>query len=64
MDFQKVFDTVNYHVLLKTLKHYDAWKIPNKEFASYLSNRKQFVSLNDYKSDLLMSIVVSLKAQY
>ena len=52
VDFQKAFDTVDYHILLKKLQCYDLRGISNKWFASYLSDRKQFVSINGYKSNL------------
>ena len=52
VDFQKVFDTVDHHILLKKLEYYGVRGISNKWFASYLSNRKQFVSINCYKSHL------------
>ena len=53
VDFQKAFDTVDHHILLKKLEYYGVRGISNKLFASYLSNRKQFVSINGYKSNLV-----------
>ena len=50
--FQKSFDTVDDHILLKELENYSVRGISNKWFASYLSNRKQFVSIISYKSNL------------
>ena len=52
VDFWKAFDTVDHHLLLKKLEYYGVRGISNKWFALYLSNRKQFVSINDYKSNL------------
>ena len=52
-DFQKAFDTVDHHILLNKLEYYGVRGISNKWFASYLSNRKQFVSINGYKSNLV-----------
>ena len=52
VDFQKGFNTVDHHILLKKLEYYGVRGISNKWLASYLSNRKQFVSINDYKSNL------------
>ena len=46
------FDTVDHHTLLKKLEYYGVRGISDKWFASYLSNRKQFVSINSYKSNL------------
>ena len=53
VDFQKAFDTVDHHILLKKLEYCGVRGISNKLFASYLSNRKQFVSINGYKSNLV-----------
>ena len=39
VDFQKTFDTVDYHILLKKLEYYGVRGISNKWFALYLSNR-------------------------
>ena len=36
----------------KKLKYYGVRRISNKWFVSYLSNRKQFASINGYKSNL------------
>ena len=52
VDFQKAFDTVDHHILLKKLAYYGVRGISNKWLTSYLSNRKQFVSINGYKSNL------------
>ena len=43
---------------------YTSKRIQNKQFASYLSNRKQFASLNDYKSNLANAKCGCLKAPY
>ena len=52
VDFQKAFDTVDHHILLKKLENYGVRGISNKWFASYLVNRKQFVSINGCKLNL------------
>ena len=49
VDFSKIFDTVVHHILLKKLKYSGVSGIPNKSFASYLSNKKHFASVNCYK---------------
>ena len=51
IDLQKAFDTVD-HTILKKLDHYGIRGVANKWFKSYLSNRKQFVSINGVNSDL------------
>ena len=52
-DIQKAFDTVDHHILLKKLEYYGVRGISNKWFTSYLSNGKQLVSINGYKSNLV-----------
>ena len=52
VDFQKAFHTVDHHRLMKKLDYYGVRGISNKWFATYLSTRKQFVSINGYKSNL------------
>ena len=52
-DLQKAFDTVNHPVLLKKLEHYDIRGVELSWFSSYLSKRKQFVSVNGSTSDCL-----------
>ena len=52
VDFQKAFDTVEHDILLSRLEHYCIRRLANKWFKSYLSNRKQYVSINGYDSNL------------
>ena len=52
VDFQKAFNIVDHHMLLKNLEYYCVRGTSSKWFALYLSNRKQFVSINGYKSNL------------
>ena len=52
VDFQKVLDTVDHNKLLKKLEYHDVRVISNKWFASYFSNKKQFVSINGSKTNL------------
>ena len=48
MDLQKAFDTVDHEILLSKLDYYGIHGISNNWFKSYLSNDKQFVSINGY----------------
>ena len=56
VDFQKAFDTVDHKILLHKLKYYGIRSVCNDWFESYLSDRKQFVSIdrNDLINDLIL----------
>ena len=53
VDLQKTFDTVDHKILLHKLEYYEIRGICNNWFKSYLSGRKQFVSINRYNSHLM-----------
>ena len=53
IDLAKAFDTVNHKILLDKLGHYGIRGIVNKWFESYLTNRMQYVDLNNCKSSRL-----------
>ena len=53
VDLQKTFDTVDHKILLHKLEYYGIRGVCNDWFKSYLSDRKQFVSINGYNSDLM-----------
>ena len=53
IDLQKAFDTVNHQFLLSKLEHYGIRGCALDWFKSYLSQRKQYVSINGHNSDLL-----------
>ena len=53
IDLQKAFDTVNHRILLSKLEHYGVRGCALEWFGSYLSDRKQYVSVNGSNSDVL-----------
>ena len=51
IDLCNAFDTVDHRIILDKLKYYGIRGVANHWFASYLSNRRQFVSLFGTNSD-------------
>ena len=51
IDLRKAFDTVNHNILLTKLEHYGIRDNMLSWFQSYLSNRKQYVSINGEQSE-------------
>ena len=52
IDLQKAFDTVDHKILLHKLDYYGIRGISNDWFKSYLTNRKQFVSISGFESNI------------
>jgi len=53
IDLRKAFDTLDHDLLLRKLNHYGVRGIAHEWLKSYLSNRKQFVQINDIRSNRL-----------
>ena len=54
IDLKKAFDTVNHSILLRELDHYGIRGALHEWFVSYLSNRKQYASVNGHTCDELV----------
>ena len=47
-----MFDTDEHDILLSKLEHYGVRGLTNEWLKSYISNRKQYVSINGFDSNL------------
>ena len=48
IDIQKAFDTVDHNILAHKIHHYGIRDLANNYFSCYVSNRKLFVSINEF----------------
>ena len=53
IDLKKAFDTVDHELLVEKLKVYGIRDVANKWLQNYLTNRKQYVVIDDHSSDML-----------
>ena len=51
LDFSKAFDTIDRTILIKKLEYYGIRGVAKKWFISYLSNRRQIVTVNGVQSE-------------
>ena len=52
IDLQKAFDTVNHDILLSKLNHYGIRGVAFDWFKTYLSDRAQYVTINNERSEI------------
>ena len=60
MDLRKAFDTVSHNILLQKLYHYGIRGPAHKLIESYLTSRKQFVSIDNVNSSAQSINIISL----
>ena len=60
IDLQKAFDTVNHDILLSKLNHYSIRGVAFDWFESYLSDRTQYTTINNERSEIMGSLEAPL----
>ena len=53
LDLSKAFDTLDHNILLHILDHYGIRGVAKQLFESYITNRQQFVQINDIRSKVI-----------
>ena len=53
IDLKKAFDTVDHELLVEKLKVYGIRGVANNWLQNYVTNRKQYVVIDDHSSDML-----------
>ena len=48
IDIQKAFNTVDHNILAHKIHHYGIRDLANNDFFCYVSNRKLFISINEF----------------
>lgn len=64
LTYKKAFDIAEHDILLPKLEHYGIHVLANEWFKSYLSNRKQYASINGYDLNLTAVTFSFLKGQF
>ena len=60
IDLSKAFDTVDHSILLKKPELYGGTDRNHSRFKNYLSNRKQFIQINDEENTELEAITCGI----
>ena len=64
LDFLNAFDTVNYDILMSKLLHNGIRGVMQRWFKSYLSNRKQYVSVKHCSSSMSYITLYKCSAKF
>ncbi len=53
LDLSKAFDTLDYKILLDNLDYFGFNGVTHKAMQCYINYKKQYVKIEDFKSDIL-----------